>query len=80
MVLDAVFHALGISYDDNGLRLMKQAVEYGRGEPYIVDKDGGPLFVGEVGRLSSLTCPLPPLVGVPLRPHAFFCNPRGNDN
>jgi hypothetical protein len=46
---DAIFHAVALALDDNGLGMMEDAVEDGRGEGGVVVEDGGPVFEDLVG-------------------------------
>lgn len=43
-----IFHAVAAAFDDNGVGMMKEAVEDGGGDGAVVIENGGPLFGGFV--------------------------------
>jgi hypothetical protein len=49
--LDAVFHAVALSFDDDDLRVMHDAVEQGAGQRGVVGEDGRPVLERLVGGL-----------------------------
>ena len=47
--IDAVFHAVALALDDDGLGVVDDAVEEGGGEGGVIVEDGGPVLVGLIG-------------------------------
>ena len=48
--VDAVLGAIAPAFDDDGLSVVEETVEHGRGDGRVVVEDLGPVFVGPVGR------------------------------
>jgi len=46
---DAVFHAVALALDDDGLGVVQEAVEHGGGDGGVAVEDGGPVLEGFVG-------------------------------